>query len=205
MRVKVCGITRYEDARLAAELGAWGLGFIFWPSSKRSISKEGALAILERLAKESLLPPKRVGVFVNSPKAEILDVAESLSLTTVQLHGEEDSDFVADIPYETIKAFRPRCLEDLEQMKGFDADYFLVDSFVPGAYGGTGKVADWRLAKKAKEYGRLLLSGGLTPLNIGEARKTVDCFAYDLASGVEVSPGVKDHGLLRELFARANS
>jgi len=201
-RVKVCGITRLEDAQLAVELGADALGFNFYPRSPRSITPGAARSIIERL------PPfvTVVGVYADETNAEnVAAIAEEAGVHTLQLHGprfpelpELDGPLAA---YPIIRAvavgkdFSPAMLADLQ------ASAFLLDAFHPDLKGGTGMVFDWTLARKATEYGTIILAGGLNPQNVGRAISVVRPFAVDVASGVESAPGEKDPALLRAFFA----
>jgi phosphoribosylanthranilate isomerase len=199
-RVKICGITAWDDARLSVDLGASALGFNFHPPSPRAISPADAWKIIRRL------PPfvEAVGVFVNWPPLVVAALARALRLHTVQLHGAESPEEVASLArtHRVIKAvqvkrgFRPT---GLSRYRG--ADGILLDGFARGLHGGTGRTLDWKLARAARRYGRIILAGGLTPENIAEAIRVAEPYAVDVASGVEVSPGRKDPARLRALFA----
>lgn len=202
MKIKICGLTRYEDASYAVDCGAWALGFILWPHSKRAIPLSRATDLLQRLRDEGKKPEKVVGVFVNPSREEIELAVSKLHLTTIQLHGDESPGFVNDLPYEVIKAFRPKSSNDVEDMADFQCAYRLIDAQVPGAYGGTGQLSNWDLAEKMKKHGPVILSGGLGPANIKEAWFKVQPFALDLASGVESSPGIKSLPLISQVFAK---
>jgi phosphoribosylanthranilate isomerase len=198
-RVKICGITRWDDACLSVDLGASALGFNFYPPSPRAISPAEAWNILRRL------PPfvEAVGVFVDWPPVVVAALARALRLHTVQLHGGESPREVAELAREfrVIKAvrarqgFRPASLAKYRQAHGF-----LLDGFARGLPGGTGRTLDWSLARAARRYGRILLAGGLTPENVGEAIRVAQPYAVDVASGVESRPGRKDPARLRALF-----
>ncbi len=200
-RVKICGLTRLEDAQLACELGAWALGFILWPGSKRAISIKNAKVIVTELKKSVARPEKIVGVFVNPSREEINAAVSEIGLTTVQLHGDESPDFAACLPHEVIKAFRIKHRADLKQMADYHCFAHLIDAAVTGEYGGTGVTVDWDLARHVQSKVPLILSGGLNHHNIAEAIRVVQPYAVDLASGVEASPGIKDPRLLKQLFA----
>jgi phosphoribosylanthranilate isomerase len=198
-RVKICGITTWDDARLSVDLGASALGFNFYPPSPRAISPAEAWNMIRRL------PPfvEAVGVFVDWPPVVVAALARALRLHTVQLHGEESPREVAELApeFRVIKAvtapqgFRPASLAKYRQ-----ADGFLLDGFARGLPGGTGRTLDWNLARAARRYGRILLAGGLTPENVGEAIRVAQPYAVDVASGVESRPGRKDPARLRALF-----
>lgn len=207
MRIKICGITRLEDARLSLELGAWALGFIFFAKSPRYVEPEAVKKILDALQVEGLRPQHAVGVFVNASAAEIQDVIQRSGIDTVQLHGDETADFSRSLyPLPLWKAFRLRSAEQLNELPLFEASVqgFLFDAAVAGQYGGTGHTTDWPLVARAQSTKPILLSGGLNPDNIQAAAAAVPAFAFDLSSGVEESPGIKDADKLRKLFARRN-
>jgi len=199
-RVKICGITAWDDARLSIDLGASALGFNFYPSSPRAISPADAWKIIRRL------PPfvEAVGVFVNWPPLVVDALARALRLHTVQLHGGESPEEVAAVgqSHRVIKAvkvgpgFRVAGLTRYRR-----ADAILLDGFVRGLHGGTGRTLDWNLARTARRYGRIILAGGLTPENIAEAIRVAQPYAVDVCSGVEARPGRKDHARLRALFS----
>src|SRR5216684_1665301 len=178
-RVKICGITSWDDARLSVDLGASALGFNFYPPSPRAISPADAWNIIRRL------PPfvEAVGVFVNWPPLVVAALARALRLHTVQLHGGESPGEVAGLA-----RFRR-------------ADAILLDGFARGLHGGTGRTPDWNLARAAWRYGRIILAGGLSPENVAEAIRVAEPYAVDVASGVEGRPGRKDPARLRALFA----
>ena len=203
-RVKICGITAWDDARLSVDLGASALGFNFYPPSPRAISPADAWNIIRRL------PPfvEAVGVFVNWPPLVVNALARALRLHTVQLHGAELPEEVDALArtHRVIKAvqvkrgFRPASLSRFRH-----ADGILLDGFARGLHGGTGHTVDWNLARAARRYGRIILAGGLTPENIGEAIRVAEPYAVDVASGVEARPGRKDPARLRALFAAVES
>ena len=199
-RVKICGITAWDDARLSVDLGASALGFNFYPPSARAISPADAWNIIRRLP----LFVEAVGVFVNWPPLAVDALARALRLHTVQLHGGESPEEVAALArsHRVIKAvcvgrgFRPASLSRYRH-----ADGILLDGFARGLHGGTGRTLDWNLARAARRYGRIILAGGLTPENIAEAIRVAEPYAVDVASGVEARPGRKDPARLRALFA----
>jgi len=198
VRIKICGITRLDDARLAIELGASALGFTFYPPSPRYIEPEAASAIIAQL------PPfiASVGVFADEPDAtRIVAAARRACVSAVQLHGPRfPDDPVALGEFPVIRAV-PLCDGfNLEDMAKLNAQAFLLDSFDPKLIGGTGKTVDWNLARQAKRYGTIILAGGLTPGNVSRAIREVHPFAVDVASGVESAPGRKDPEKLRAFF-----
>jgi len=203
-RVKICGITTWNDARLSIHLGASALGFNFYPPSPRGITPADAWSIIRRL------PPfvEAVGVFVNWPPLVVDALSRALRLGSVQLHGAESPGVVAEL------ARKHRVIKAVQVKRGFRiaslgryraADAILLDGFAHGLHGGTGRTLDWKLARTAGRYGRIVLAGGLTPENIAEAIRAAQPFAVDVASGVEARPGRKDPARLRALFAAVES
>jgi phosphoribosylanthranilate isomerase len=191
MRVKVCGITRTADARLARELGAAAVGFVFVPQSPRYIAPRLAGQIAEAVGTGI----ERVGVFADpSPEVVARAVIEA-QLSVVQLHGAETPEMVSRLGLRVIKAVRASVPEDIERLAGFSVEGFLIDG--PG--GGT--QADFALACAAKRYGPVWLAGGLHAGNLREALQAVRPHAVDLSSGLESAPGVKDARKMIEFFA----
>jgi phosphoribosylanthranilate isomerase len=185
--VKICGITSLDDALACCDAGADALGFNFWPQSKRHITVERAATIARRV------PPnvRTVGVFVN-PTAEDVDRAfASGAIDLAQLHGDETPEFCGRFAGRYIKAMRLRDAASLETLAQYPCDLVLVDADTPG-YGGSGQRADVALAAEAAAARRVILAGGLTPDNVGEAIAAVRPYGVDVAGGVEREPGVKD-------------
>jgi phosphoribosylanthranilate isomerase len=204
IRVKICGITNWNDARLSVDLGASALGFNFYPPSPRAISPADAWSIIRRL------PPfvEAVGVFVNWPPLVVDALARALRLGSVQLHGGESPKDVAELSgkHRVIKAVQVGAGFRVASLSGYrQANALLLDGFAPGLHGGTGRPMDWQLARAARRYGRIILAGGLTPENIAEAIRVAQPYAVDVASGVEKRPGRKDPAKLRTLFAAVGS
>ncbi len=187
-RVKICGITSPEDAGLAVEAGAHALGFNFVSGTPRCLAPEIAGAIIAGL------PPlvAAVGVFLDQPLEHVLRVSALAGVTAVQLHGAEGVDYARRIPLKVIKAIAVGDAAALAAMAGYPAHAFLLDSHRTGEAGGTGQTFPWGVALEARRHGRIVLAGGLTPDNVGEAVRRVRPFAVDVASGVERSPGRKD-------------
>lgn len=196
MRVKVCGITREEDALVAVQEGAHMLGFIFVPSSPRYVGPESARSIIAQLP-DDVLP---VGVFVNATTAEIRKNVDTTGIRLIQLHGDESPEAVRGFDLPIWKAFRVRPGFDPSTLMRFTVDGFLLDAYVPGQNGGTGTTFDWEFAVAAKKLGRIILSGGITSENVAEAIRTVSPYAIDVSSGVESSPGIKDARKVKQLF-----
>ena len=199
-RIKICGITRFEDAELGVELGAAALGFNFYPQSPRYIAAADAFGIIRRL------PPfvMTVGVFADETDVNhVTDVAREAGVNAVQLHNPGIADPAGPTlgGYPVIwtvavaNGFKPGDFKDLK------VTAILLDACHPTLRGGTGNTFDWKLAREAKKFGRIILAGGLTPENVGEAIRTVRPYAVDVASGVESSPGKKDPIKSRNFFA----
>jgi phosphoribosylanthranilate isomerase len=191
--VKICGITRIEDARAAIDAGASALGFVFWPKSPRFIDPYRARAIVARL------PPfvATVGVFVDQPIEYVSGVASLVPLAAVQLHGSEAPDYVARIHRPIVKAIT---LDDADVDRWPSRVMPLLDVHDPVKRGGTGRTIDWDAAAAIAARRPVLLAGGLTPENVAEAIARVRPFGVDVSSGVEASPGIKNSERLRALF-----
>jgi phosphoribosylanthranilate isomerase len=197
--VKICGITNWPDARLSVDCGARLLGFNFYPRSPRYIQPEAARRIVRKLPKGV----DAVGVFVNEPLDVVKSIGYAAKLDFVQLHGEESPGIVQQLSdaYGVIKAFRVRPgfrVATLNRYTGAAA--FLLDGFDRTLRGGTGNVADWTVARRAKKYGFVFLAGGLKPDNVAAAIRAVRPYAVDVASGVELGPRKKDPQKLRAFF-----
>lgn len=203
VRVKVCGITNPDDARLATELGAHALGFNFYEKSPRAVSPADAWKIRRKLAPFI----SAVGIFVDWKPSAVTALAVSLRLDAVQLHGDECTRHVAFCAKRlpVIKVLRVGPDFSLKEFPRFrSASAFLLDAAPnanePKQFGGTGRTIDWSLARKLASTHRIILAGGLTPENVAEAIRTVRPYAVDVASGVESRPGKKDPGKLRAFF-----
>lgn len=194
--VKICGITRPEDAEAAARFGASYIGFVLWPNSPRATSLDIVRMIVASLP-ESVTP---VGVFVD-PIAQQINAAAAAGIRLAQVHG----DFLGEPSAVVIPVLRAVHLS--AQGAGIDPDIpddlILLDAHDPVKHGGTGKTVDWKRAHVVARKWRVMLAGGLTAFNVRSAIEQVRPFAVDVASGVESSPGLKDHGLLRAFIAAA--
>lgn len=194
--VKICGITRQEDALAAADLGASAVGLVFWRRSPRYIDPDRAAAIARTLPSSV----KAVGVFVNQPREEVNAIAASVGLGAVQLHGDETPEYAAGMTRPVIKAVV--LSESQAEIETWPEDVMLlVDAHDLSLRGGTGKTTDWKAAAALAKDRRVLLAGGLTPENVAQALALVRPFGIDVSSGVESAPGVKDHERLKALFA----
>lgn len=203
IKVKICGITNYDDAAMAVDLGADALGFVF-ASSPRRVDIDNAMGIIKKL------PPfvQSVGVFVNENIKKINDIAEYCGLDNVQLHGDESPEACGRLMPRTIKALR---IKDNSNPKNY-SEYkdmvkaFLLDTYSEKSMGGTGKTFNWDVALKFKTLEvPIILAGGLKPSNIRDAINKVKPYAVDVSSGVEERPGKKDHSLLKKLFEEINT
>ena len=198
MFIKICGITREEDALLATALGADAVGFIFAPSS-RQIAISRARDIARPLPADVLT----VGVFRDAGKEKVLDIVNRVNLRAVQLHGREspaECQWIAERVPVTIRGL-PAGSSELSRFDDFGADVLLLDSPSPGS----GKVFDWALAEGAPSNRRILLAGGLTPENVGTAIEQVNPWGVDTATGVESEVGRKDPRKLRAFIEAARA
>ena len=192
---KICGITNLSDAQAAAVHGASAIGFIFYEKSSRAISIEDAKFISRHLSNDI----SKVGVFVNHDKAFIEEAIRSVSLNIIQLHGDETPGFCKQFDVPVLKALRIKDKASLSVMDQYNVAGFLLDTFSTKQYGGTGETFDWSLLNGKLET-PIILSGGLNPDNILDAIDSVNPAAIDVNSGVELSPGKKDHQKINLLF-----
>jgi phosphoribosylanthranilate isomerase len=207
MKIKICGITRFEDARLAVDAGADLLGFNFYAKSPRYISPISAARLIADI-RAACSKVQMVGVFVNSSLVEINTITGQCELDLAQLCGDEPPDSLDALDGVAFKALRPKDRQDLARSISTyrpraGSPAYLVDAYRPGAYGGTGQIADWSLARSLAEAYPLLLAGGLTPDNVAEAIRQVGPWGVDVASGVEESPGCKDPARLAAFIKTA--
>jgi phosphoribosylanthranilate isomerase len=193
--VKVCGVTRVEDALEAAELGASAIGLIFWPHTPRVVDERVAAEIVGSVPQSIAC----IGVFVNQPSDWVCGVAERVGLSAVQLHGEETPAYWSEMNRPVIKACAMR-ENDAASADMSESVLLLLDVHDPVRRGGTGQTVDWQLAARIARRRPTILSGGLQPSNVRDAIRTVAPYAVDVASGVEKSPGVKDPDKLRAFF-----
>ena len=185
--IKICGITNIEDGLKAASLGADSLGFIFAPSPRR-VEPATVRAIVQNLSTSVF----KVGVFLNHPLSEVKEIAAYCNLNGLQFHGEESPDYCQKFSQQVIKTIRIKDLESLKDMAKYPNVSILLDTWSPTQGGGTGTPFPWEIALKAKGERDFILSGGLSPLNVGEAIKKVRPMGVDVCSGVEAVPGKKD-------------
>ena len=199
VKVKICGITNLEDALAAAEAGADAIGFVFYPESPRFIDPGKARAIIARLPAFIT----SVGVFVDESEDLIRRIIREGGIQVLQFHGSESPILCTRFREKAVKAIRIKDEESIREMQMYDVDTFLLDTMVEGIRGGTGKTFNWKYAEMAKEHGRIILSGGLNASNVGEAIRRVRPYGVDVSSGVEISPGKKDHHKIIEFVREA--
>jgi phosphoribosylanthranilate isomerase len=203
VRIKVCGITRCEDAEMAIGLGADFIGLNFYPPSPRCLTLQTA----EAIARVGKGRAQLVGIFVNAPRTYTKERLESLELDLLQFHGDEDDDALKGWPVPVIRALRLRSDAALDAINiaigEIKADFTLLDTFHPQLFGGTGQARRLE-ALSALDLGRVFVSGGLTPDNVVEA-VALNPYAIDVASGVESAPGIKDPSKLASFIANARS
>ena len=208
VRIKMCGTTRRQDADAAVGFGIDALGFIFAQKSPRYVTPDFAASLIEHL------PPfvSRVGVFVDGSLDQVKEIVASAGLTQVQLHGKESADFCAELKkwnrsLVVCKAFligKESSAPDLTSYLGA-IDCLLFDTYVKGMDGGTGQSFDWRALAGLNLNVPMILAGGLNPGNVAEAIKSTRPYAIDINSGVEKSPGVKNHEQLAQLVNKVRS
>ena len=196
VKVKICGITNYEDAAAAAVTGADLLGFNFYPKSPRYIEPQKAAEIIGNLP--SFIDT--AGVFVNASERHIKETIEQCQLNWIQLHGDESPEFCHSfdsLNVKTIKALRVKEKKDIRRAEKYFTDAILLDAFHPEKYGGTGISFDWNIIGHINK--RVFLAGGINPDNAASAIE-LGVYGIDVCSGVESEPGKKDHGKMQKLF-----
>jgi phosphoribosylanthranilate isomerase len=202
VRIKICGITNLEDARVSIDAGADVLGFNFYAPSPRYIEVSAARRIIEQLPTSILC----VGVFVNLPDAEqVKRLASEAGVQAIQLHGDESPEYCHSLKdLFVIKALRVNSEFEPERAARYETEAVLLDGFSPVAYGGVGQRFDWSVAMRTRELvGRLFLAGGLNADNVGAAIKLVQPYAVDACSGLESIPGRKDTAKVRDFIEAA--
>lgn len=203
VKIKICGITNVEDAKVAVAAGADALGFVMYRKSPRCVEPAVVRAIVAGMP-PFVLP---VGVFVNEEPDRVRALMDDCGLALAQLHGDETAQYCQDLGRPIMKALR---LKDrgtflaLAEFQGrANVRGFLIDAFSNQAYGGTGQTVDWTLAQEAARSTPVVLAGGLTPVNVAEAIARVRPYGIDVSSGVELSPGKKDHDKVKAFLAAA--
>jgi phosphoribosylanthranilate isomerase len=207
IRVKICGLTNVEDARIAAEAGADFLGLIFYPPSPRCVRPEAAQRIVE--ATRPVAPNVHfVGLFVDEAMDIVQAIAAQCGLQWLQLHGGESPEAVTALMargLKVIKAFRVRDRSSVADVRRYNATAYLLDTYVKGRPGGTGHTFDWALAEEAAAHGPTMLAGGLNPGNVAEAVRVANPWGVDTSSGVELQPGRKDAEKVRRFISAAKA
>ncbi|MDI6889315.1 MAG: phosphoribosylanthranilate isomerase [Thermodesulfovibrionales bacterium] len=200
VKVKICGITNLNDALAAVDSGADALGFVFFEGSPRYIPHDEAYTIIKELPSFTTT----IGVFVNEKTKQIEKIVGLTGIDVVQLHGDETPE-MCDISRRIIKAIRVKSLESLDPLKNYKdkVSAFLLDTFTPEILGGTGQMFNWDIAVEAKQFGRIILAGGLTPDNIADSVRRVRPYGVDVSSGVESEKGKKDHEKMKLFIERA--
>ena len=200
-KIKICGLTNLEDVHAAIDAGVDYLGFIFYKESPRFAEPEFVVRAAQIIPKEI----KTVGVFVNAPKCLMTIYRKELNLDVVQLHGNEPEGISRYLDGEVWKALPVRTYDCVAEASAFPADKIVVDSRTDDYYGGTGEVCDWFLAEKVARKRQIFLAGGLNPENIIDGIVKVKPFGVDVCSGVEKSPGIKNHRAIYQLVEKVKS
>ncbi len=199
MKIKICGITRLEDALAAVDCGADALGFIFVPDSPRYVRPPAVQEITSQLPPEVIT----VGVFVNEPRGTIVRTIREAGIRAVQLHGDESPEEAAGFGVRVMKGYRVTPGFDTAQLSAYHVYAHLLDAYVRGRRGGTGQTFDWQVAFRARTFGKIVLSGGLQAENVADAIRAARPDAVDVSSGVERTPGVKDHEKMKAFVVAA--
>lgn len=198
-RIKICGITDIDDALAAAEAGAHALGFVFAPSPRRADPGQ-----VNELVRQ--LPPylSIVGVFVDEKEDVVKETAELCKLNTLQFHGQESPQYCSRFSQRVIKAVKLTQERELTRLRDYQVAAFLIDSRLGPRRAGGGETVDWQLAGQANKYGKIILSGGLTPANVGRAIRLASPAAVDVSGGVESAPGKKNLSKIRDFIKAVN-
>ncbi|MCK8828097.1 phosphoribosylanthranilate isomerase [Natroniella acetigena] len=197
-QIKICGLTNLEDAQLASRLGVDLLGFIFAESPRQVTSSQ-----VQQIISELNGQVKKIGVFANHPLAEVNQIAQTCNLDYVQLHGDESPSYCQQVKLPVIKAFQVKDGSYLEELAQYNVAKFLLDTYHPDKLGGSGQSFNWELALAAKDYGEVIIAGGLDETNVKQAIEAVQPAGVDVSSGVEAESGVKDHDKLEKFIERA--
>jgi phosphoribosylanthranilate isomerase len=197
--VKICGITRLEDALRAVDSGADAIGFNFYSGSKRYISPIEAGAIVEELPSRVLT----VGVFVNPEREYVMKILSEVKLGALQFSGDEPPSAVEGYQLPVFKAIHVKGIDSIHASSLFKVHAFLLDAYRAGEFGGTGRSFDWKIGRKANEFGKVIVAGGLTPENVADAVREARPYGVDVSGGVETSPGKKDHKKIETFVSAA--
>ncbi len=195
-KIKICGITNLNDAKIAVDYGADAIGFVF-AESVRKVNREKVKAIVRKL------PPfvTFVGLFVNETAKNIENICSCCDLNVVQLHGKEPPGFLDKLKhYKVIKAFRIKNERDIDPINRYKSDAVLLDGYAENKMGGSGTSFDWNIVKKLKTSRPVIIAGGLTHLNVSRAIKIAKPYGVDVSSGVEIKPGKKDRKLIKKFI-----
>lgn len=202
VKIKICGITNPDDALAAVDFGADALGFVFFKDSPRYISPEKAASIIKMLPSFTTT----IGVFADEPPEHVEKTVYTCGIDIIQMHGNETPE-ACKLHRRIIKAIRVKSLESLDPLKSYidSVSAFLLDTYTPNILGGTGQIFNWDIAIEAKQFGRIILAGGLTPENVAEAIMRVSPYAVDVSSGIEAAKGRKDLHKMKLFIERAKA
>ena len=203
MIIKICGVTRPDDAAFAAQVGADWLGLNFWPRSRRVVGRSQAIEVAQA-ARAARADVGLVGVFVDQPIEEVTELIDAVGLDFVQLHGDEPPAYVRQLGRRAIKAIPLARSSDVDRLDEYSCATFLVDTPSPGR-GGSGERGDWELARRAAQLHRVVLAGGLTPDNVADAVRRVRPYGVDVNSGVEARAGRKDAARVTRFVTEARA
>jgi len=201
VEVKICGLTTVDDAVRCVELGADAIGLNFWAGSPRRVDVAKAREIVEAVADRATM----VGVFVDFTLDQVRETLQETGIPWAQLHGDEPPELLAELLPHAYKAIGVRDGSAIELARSYPGEHILLDASVPGMPGGTGRTFDWDIAARVAKDRKLTLAGGLNPRNVAEAIKAVNPFRVDVASGVEIAPGQKDHAQLQAFITAARN
>ena len=199
-KIKICGLTKSEQALSCVEMGADFIGLNCWNGSSRYIIPE----IISEIVSEIPEPAKTVGIFVNESPESINNMMKKTGMDLVQLHGDEALETCEKLEFPWFKAFRVSAEFKMSLIKQYKQETFLIDAYSKYHFGGSGQKIDFELARKASGLGKMILAGGLAPDNIEETIKKVQPWAVDVCSGVECKPGIKDLGLVEKFIKKIN-
>lgn len=199
-KVKICGLTNLKDTKLAADCGANFLGFIFAPSPRRI-----NLSTLKEISKGLSNNTRKVGVFANQEIDQVKRVADEGGLDYLQFHGNESPEYCQHFDLPIIKVFRVRDESYLDDLKRYKVDKYLLDAYHPQKLGGVGETFNWELAKLAKDYGDIIVAGGLNGDNVEEVIRELTPFGVDVSSGVEKEAGVKDEVKVKDFIEKTKN
>ena len=199
-KIKICGLTKSEQALSCVEMGADFIGLNCWNGSSRYIIPE----IISEIVSEIPEPAKTVGIFVNESPESINNMMKKTGMDLVQLHGDEALETCEKLEFPWFKAFRVSAEFKMSLIKQYKQETFLIDAYSKYHFGGAGQKIDFELARKASGLGKMILAGGLAPDNIEETIKKVQPWAVDVCSGVECKPGIKDLGLVEKFIKKIN-